>query len=75
MIQIKECTFQETHQTFFYTENANHKKHIMKKLDFDYDEHWFNEKQNESYMYYRNITKINQNGDIICPHCNNPHIK
>jgi ribosomal protein L37AE/L43A len=75
MIQIKEGTCQETHKTFFYTENANHKKHIMKKLDFDYDEQWFNEKQNESYMYYRNITKINQNGEIICPHCNNPHIK
>jgi len=75
MIQIKETTCIETHSNFFYTENANHKKYVMKKLDFEYDEHWFNEKQIESLMYFRNITKINQNSEIICPHCNNTHLK
>lgn len=75
MIQIKETTCKETQSNFFYTENANHKKYVMKKLDFEYDEHWFNEKQIESLMYFRNITKINQNSEIICPHCNCPHTK
>jgi len=75
MIQIKETTCKETQTNFFYTENANHKKYVMKKLDFEYDEHWFNEKQIESLMYFRNITKINQNSEIICPHCNCPHTK
>ena len=75
MIQIKETTCKETNHSFFYTENANHKKYILKNLDFEYDEHWFNEKQIESLMYFRNITRINQNSEIICPHCNNTHLK
>ncbi|MGD9761707.1 MAG: hypothetical protein AB7U52_04715 [Candidatus Izemoplasmatales bacterium] len=75
LIQIKETTCKETGHSFFYTENANHKKYVLKQLDFEYDENWFNEKQIESLMYFRNITKINQNSEIICPHCNDTHAK
>ncbi len=75
MIQIKEGFCQETNQKFFYTQNANQKKNVLKKFDFEYDKAWFDEKQIESQMYFRNITKINQNNEIICPHCNNHHEK
>jgi len=73
MLQIKEDVCNETNQSFFYTENANQRKqdlvakHILDNVDYEDD------LKIESLMYFRNITKINEQGDIICPHCNNVH--
>lgn len=75
MTQIKEGTCQETHKSFFYTDIAHLKKYVLHKSDFKHDDYWYYEKQVESLMYYRNITKINQHGDIICPYCNKVHDK
>jgi len=73
MIQIKTDECKETNMSFFYTDNTQHKKHAVYKSDIEYEEHWFYEKQIESLMYYRNITKINQNSEVICPHCQKVH--
>lgn len=73
MTQIKEDVCKETKKPYFYTDNAHLKKHMSSKPDFDYDEHWYMEKQIESAMYFRNITKISQKSEIICPHCNKVH--
>jgi len=73
MLQIKDMVCKETNKPFFYTDNTYHKKHTTNKSDIEYDEHWYYEKQVESLMYFRNITKINQNSEIICPHCNRVH--
>ncbi len=70
MTQIKGDVCKTTGKHFFYTDNAHLKKYVIKKSDFKHDEYWYYEKQVESLMYYRNITKIDHNGDIICPHCN-----
>ncbi len=34
---------------------------------------WLLERQKEAQMYFRNITKISDDGEIICPHCNKVH--
>lgn len=34
---------------------------------------WLVERENEAKMYFRNITKINGDMEIICPHCNKVH--
>ncbi len=73
MTQIKEDVCQETKKPYFYTDNAHLKKYMLFKPDFDYDENWYVEKQIESAMYFRNITKINQKSEIVCPHCNQVH--
>ncbi len=73
LIQIKEGLCTETNERYFYTDNTHHKQYIIDKSDIDYDEHWFAEKQIESLMYYRNITKISQDNEIICPSCNKIH--
>ena len=73
MTQIKESTCKAANKSFFYTDNAHLKKYVIKKSDFSHDEYWYYEKQIEALMYFRNITKINQNSEIICPYCNKIH--
>lgn len=73
MIQIKEKKCKETKKAFFYTENAHQKKYLIHKSDFKQDEYLTFDKQVESMLYFRNITKINHQGDIMCPYCNQVH--
>lgn len=73
MTQIKKALCEETKKPFFYTDIAHLKKHVIKKSDFEHGDTWYYEKQVESLMYYRNITRINEQGDIICPHCHKVH--
>ena len=75
MIQIKETVCKETNKAFFYTDNTYLKKYMSNLSDIKDDDFLDYEKQIESLMYFRNITKINQNGDIICPFCNVKHEK
>lgn len=75
MTQIKEDICEETDMPYYYTDITQHKRHVVDKPDVEYDEHWYYEKQVESLMYFRNITKINQNNEIICPHCRKVHKK
>ncbi|MDX9691444.1 MAG: hypothetical protein RBT45_03250 [Acholeplasmataceae bacterium] len=74
MTQIKESSCLETKKPYFYTDIAHLKKYVIHKSNFKHDEYWYYEKQVESIMYFRNITKINKNGDIICPYCNKIHV-
>lgn len=73
MTQIKENKCESTKKLFFYTDNAHLKKYVIHKSDFKKDDYWYYEKQIESLMYFRNITKINHHGEIICPYCNKIH--
>jgi ribosomal protein L37AE/L43A len=73
MTQIKKEACKETRKSFFYTDIAHLKKHVIRKSDFDHGDTWYYDKQVESLMYYRNITRINEQGDIVCPHCNKVH--
>jgi hypothetical protein len=73
MTQIKQDVCKDHDKAFFYTDNTHLKQHVIKKSDFKHDEYWYYEKQMESLMYYRNITKINHQSEIICPYCNKVH--
>jgi len=73
LIQIKKEVCPNTGKEYFYTDNTQHKQFVLSGSEIEYDENWFMEKQLESLMYYRNITKINQDNEIICPHCNHVH--
>jgi ribosomal protein L37AE/L43A len=73
MTQIKEAVCPENHQSFFYTDNAHLKKYAINISDYKQDEYWFYKKQIESAMFFRNITKINHQADMICPYCKKVH--
>lgn len=75
MTQVKEIICSETNKSFYFTESAHFKKHSINKSDFQEDDYWHYEKQIESLMHFKNITKINQNGEILCPYCNKSHEK
>ena len=75
MTQIKSDVCPTTKKPYFYTDNAHLKKYAINKADYRHDEYWYYKKQVESMMYFRNITKIDPNGDIICPHCHEVHEK
>lgn len=73
MTQIREAVCPESNQPFFYTDNAHLKKYAINLSDYRQDEQWFYKKQVESAMYFRNITKINHQADIVCPFCHKIH--
>lgn len=73
LTQIKENTCKDTKRSYLYTDIAHLKKNLIHKTEFKPDEYWYYEKQVESSMYFRNITKISAEGDIICPYCNKIH--
>ncbi len=73
MNEIHEGVCVETKKAFFYTDNSQLKTHAIKKADFKDEDYWYYEKQVESLMYFRNITKINHKGEIVCPHCHKIH--
>lgn len=73
MTEIKESVCQVTGKPFFYTDNGHLKKYAVHRHDYKHEDYWYYEKQIESLMYFRNITKINHNSDIICPHCHQVH--
>lgn len=73
MLQIKEGVCNETNQTYIYTDNANQRKHdVLKKNGLNNDD-YNTDKKIEPLMFFRNITKMNEQGEIICPHCNKVH--
>jgi hypothetical protein len=73
MLQINEAICSETGQFFVYTDNANQRKQATLKTDSLDDDDYYVDKKIESLMFFRNITKISEEGKIICPHCNKVH--
>ena len=72
LTQVKSAICPETNQPYVYTDTPHHRKYVSTKLNTDPD-NWYIERQIESSMYFRNITKIDQDGKIICPHCHKAH--
>ncbi len=64
--QIIEMNCRLNKKKFFATKIYNY--------DLSNNEEYFSSNSKENLMYYRNITKINDNLDIICPYCNKIHL-
>lgn len=75
MLMIKDQVCTETKQNFLYTDIPVHKRYIIDPKHKQLEDYWYYEKQVESMMYFKNITKINQDSEIICPHCHQIHPK
>lgn len=73
MIQIKENICDESGKKYFYTDSIPVKTGLAHNPEIEDEDKWFYRKQIESSLYFRNITKINENSEIICPICNKVH--
>ena len=57
---------------YHYTKLAHFKAKTEDLISFRDDE-WLYNRKIESMMYFRNITKIDENGEIVCPLCGKVH--
>ena len=73
MLQIKKHICPETNKLYVYTDSKTSSKNLFYGDKLDTEDAWVYQKQVESAMYFRNITKINRDMDILCPHCNRVH--
>lgn len=58
----------ETDKTFPYTRIANFKRPALAA-----DDDWLAKRKQEAQMYFRNITDLNEDAEIVCPHCGKAH--
>lgn len=68
-IGLKKCD--ETDSNFYYTTISD----LPKKKINPKEESWLKKRNIESQMYFRNITDLNERGEIVCPHCHKPSIE
>ena len=73
MLEINEQICPETNKLYIYTESKTPSKNLFYGDKLDTDDSWIYRKQIESAMYFRNITKINRDAEILCPYCNKVH--
>lgn len=72
-LSIHKNTCPETKLYYFYTTipEGRHKSNLHKNISED---KWQESKRIESEMFYKNITKLSQDGSIICPYCKKIHV-
>lgn len=68
-MQIVDTFCKVKQHEYSYTKMFNYKLKNIKTNDND----WLSKRKNESQMFYRNITNITANLDIICPCCGEIH--
>ncbi len=73
MTQIVENICPETNQIYLYTDVKSFKKQIQYRSTYKEMSDVYYKKQIDAALHFRNITKINQNAEFICPHCNQIH--
>ncbi|MDE5715514.1 MAG: hypothetical protein K2I42_05210, partial [Anaeroplasmataceae bacterium] len=58
---------------YFYTRIANLPKNRVREEDYAKEDRWLYRQKAEGQMFYRNITKLTNDGEEICPHCKQVH--
>lgn len=72
---IKKATCEETNKKYYYTLISGLKVNKYNLFSYTQDSLWLYSRNVEGAMFYRNITKLDENGNIVCPHCQKSHIK
>lgn len=58
----------DTKKNYPYTKIANFKRSFV-----SFDDDWLSKRKREAQMYFRNITDVDDDIDIVCPHCGKVH--
>ncbi|MDE6660932.1 MAG: hypothetical protein K2J93_03800 [Anaeroplasmataceae bacterium] len=65
VLEVAHCP--EQNKTYLYTQIAG-----LNKVRIEGDP-WLVKRKQEAQMYFRNITQINEDMEILCPYCNKVH--
>lgn len=72
---IGKHTCPNTHKSYLYTEIANFHKKKVEDEQIESTNEWLEKRKKESAMYYRNITDIDDDLNVVCPFCEQAHFK
>ncbi|MBO5020562.1 MAG: hypothetical protein J6D52_07850, partial [Clostridia bacterium] len=72
--QIVNDVCPETQQPYFYTTVKNLILSQKEYIPLNKREEILYKRQREAQMYFRNITELGENGEIICPRCHKIHM-
>lgn len=70
---IAEGTCDETKDRYYYTSIVPDKKSVKNARAFHHENPWLFHREVEGSMFFRNITRINEKGEILCPFCGKIH--
>ncbi len=70
---IERVTCPVTEKSYYQTKISNLEIKPIVQEEFKSKNNWLLSLEVEALMHYRNITKINDKGEIICPYCGKVH--
>ena len=73
VVKIGECS--EVGETYYYTKISHLEDVNLQPLNYSKNNEWLYNRKIESRMFFRNITKVDKDGNIICPMCGKVHEK
>lgn len=65
---------EKTGKKYIYTDIYGYEREDININEYK-NEKWLYYRKKEAALHYRNITKLDEDGFIICPHCNEIHEK
>lgn len=71
--QIIDTICEQTNKPYSYTKISNFQPRELRRNQFSKEDKWLYYRKVESQMHFRNITKIQENAQFICPKCLKPH--
>lgn len=71
--EIHDSSCLKEKKNFFYTKIFNLPRSKVQEEDYAKKDRWLFHRKAEGQMFYRNITKLTYDGDILCPYCNEVH--
>ena len=69
---IVDSVCPQTHEKYTYTDILGYEKENVNYSEYR-NEKWLYHRKMEAILYYRNITKLDEDGQIICPICQKKH--
>ena len=69
---IVDTLCKKTGKKYSYTDIDGYDKEELNINKFKYEK-WLYYRKKEAILHYRNITKLDEDNLVICPHCHKPH--
>lgn len=63
------------HKSYYWTRIAGMPKEFFSEDTYSKEDRWMYNRRLEGRMFYRNITKINHEGEPLCPYCRKVHFR
>ncbi|MDY0210057.1 MAG: hypothetical protein RBQ91_01440 [Acholeplasma sp.] len=71
-LQILKAVCTKTNESYYYTRIPNHAYKSIQSRDIK-DDNFLSTRHIETEMFYKNITKLDEHSNIVCPHCRGIH--